>query len=481
MNLSVVWPPIWKRVPLSSRASAVRFPSTHVPFALSRSRSVATEPFTTSVAWRRETPSSRMRTSQSSRRPTTSSRSGGSENTSPSCGPERTSRKACFSEEPASRGTAVQVWSCSSRASLAPRRFAGSFGCVVRFPPSRFAIDRPRPRETIPRPSAGRLRSDAASGAPCSGDGLPVEFRRVTPRAGGARVIRFGPAGWEYPDWAGIVYPKPAPRGFDRLSWLARFFATVEVNATFYRPFPADVAARWCERVRDAPGFRFGAKVWRRFTHERADAYGADDVKQARAALDRLRAEGRLGAALLQFPWSFKRDAAGEEWLRGLFRAFAGLPLVVEVRHLSWDAPDVLAELAEAGVGIVNVDQPLFRDSIRPAARVTSPVAYVRVHGRNYKDWFRKDAGRDARYDYLYTAGELDPWARRIGELASGHAPGGAGAGEGEGGEAPDVYVVTNNHFRGQAAANAKMLEAMVEGRKVEAPGELIERYGVLR
>jgi uncharacterized protein YecE (DUF72 family) len=277
-------------------------------------------------------------------------------------------------------------------------------------------------------------------------------------------VIRFGPAGWEYPDWAGIVYPKPEPRGFDRLRFLARYFGTVEVNASFYRPFPADVAARWCERVGDAPRFRFAAKVWRRFTHERGEAFGAEEVAQGRAALDRMRRDGRLGAALLQFPWSFKRDAASEEWLRGVFRAFEGLPLVLEVRHVSWDAPEVLEELAERGVGIVNVDQPLFHGSMRPAARVTSPVAYVRVHGRNYKDWFRKGAGRDARYDYLYTAGELEPWAKRVKALA--HSV-----------RAPDVYVVTNNHFRGQAAANATMLEAMVEGEKVEAPATLVEKY----
>ncbi len=277
-------------------------------------------------------------------------------------------------------------------------------------------------------------------------------------------MIRFGPAGWEYPDWAGKVYPSPAPRGFDRLGHLARFFTTVEVNATFYRPFGAQVAARWCERVADARGFRFTAKVWRRLTHERDTAYGAEEVKAARAALDRLRAEGRLGAALLQFPWSFKRDPANEEWLRGALRALEGLPLVVEVRHASWDSPEVLAELAEAGAGIVNVDQPLFRASIRPAARVTSPVAYVRVHGRNYRDWFRKGAGRDARYDYLYSRAELEPWAERVKELAA--SPG-----------APDVYVVTNNHFRGQAPANAKMLESMVEGRKVEAPPQLVAAY----
>ena len=277
----------------------------------------------------------------------------------------------------------------------------------------------------------------------------------------GTSVIRCGPAGWEYPDWAGIVYPRPEPRGFDRLAYLARFFGTVEINSTFYRPFPAEVAARWCERVAGADRFRFGAKLWRRFTHER-EPYRAEEVAEARAALDRLQAGGRLGAVLLQFPWSFRRDAAAEEWLRGLFRAFAGLPLVLEVRHASWEDPEVLAELAEAGVGIVNVDQPRFRNTIRPHADVTAPVAYVRVHGRNWRDWFRKGAGRDARYDYLYSARELEPWAEAIREMAA---------------EAPEVYVVTNNHFRGQAVANAAMLESMVEGRRVEAPPGVAARY----
>jgi uncharacterized protein YecE (DUF72 family) len=285
-------------------------------------------------------------------------------------------------------------------------------------------------------------------------------------RAGSYRseVIRYGPAGFEYDDWAGIVYPKPEPRGFDRLRHLATWFDTVEVNATFYRPFPETVAARWAERVADRAAFRFGVKLWRRFTHERSEAYGAEEVAQARATPDRLKEEGKLGAVLLQFPWSFRRTGENEEWLRGLYRAFEGLPLVLEVRHESWDADEVYAELAEAGVGFVNVDQPLFRRSIKPSAVVTSPVAYVRVHGRNFKEWFRKDAGRDARYDYLYTADELEPWAQRVERLAD--APG-----------TPDVYVVTNNHFRGQAVANAKMLESLVTGRKVEAPPELVMRY----
>jgi uncharacterized protein YecE (DUF72 family) len=268
------------------------------------------------------------------------------------------------------------------------------------------------------------------------------------------RVIRFGPAGWDYPDWRGPVYPRPAPRGFDPLAYLARWFDTVEINSTFYRPQRAEVARGWCRRVASRPDFRFTVKLWRRLTHER-DAYGSDEVEAARAPLEAIATEGKLGAVLVQFPWSFRRDAAAREWLRDLFRALRGLPLVLEVRHASWNVPESYVELAEQGVGF----------SMRPSAVATAHVGYVRVHGRNYHDWFRAKAGRDARYDYLYSAEELEPWAERTRAIAA--EPG-----------VDDVYVVTNNHFEGKAVANAAMLHALVERRRVEAPPEAVRHFG---
>ena len=53
------------------------------------------------------------------------------------------------------------------------------------------------------------------------------------------------------------------------------------------------------------------------------------------------------------------------------------------------------------------VIEDLRGDGDHYAARVTSPVAYLRLHGRNAADWFREGAGRDARYDYLYSHEEL--------------------------------------------------------------------------
>jgi len=187
-------------------------------------------------------------------------------------------------------------------------------------------------------------------------------------------------------------------------------------------------------------------------------------VDEVRAGLDPLAEAGRLGALLLQFPWSFRNQEENREWLRDLVRAFQAYPLVVEVRHISWNEPEFYAELAKERVGIVNLDQPMFKNSLPPAARATSQLGYIRVHGRNYKDWFRKTAGRDERYDYLYSAAELKPWAERTVALAQEPS-------------VTDVYVVNNNHFAGQAVANALMLEAQVTGEKPKVPETLLEAY----
>src|SRR5690606_24005870 len=167
---------------------------------------------------------------------------------------------------------------------------------------------------------------------------------------------------------------------------------------------------------------------------------------------------------LLQFPWSFKNTEDARDWLDDLIGAFEDLPLVVEVRHRSWNTPEFLVHLRERRTGLANIDQPLFHNSIQPAAHTTSSVGYIRVHGRNYKDWWRDKAAPHERYDYLYPATELRPWVARIREIEK--EP-----------DTADVYVVTNNHYRGKAVANALMIESMVEKKKVAGPASLFEEY----
>jgi len=185
----------------------------------------------------------------------------------------------------------------------------------------------------------------------------------------------------------------------------------------------------------------------------------------ARGGLAVLRDAGRLDAVVVQFPWSFRNDEGNREWLMDVRHAFNDFPVVVEVRHERWNDPAFFELLAREGMGFVNIDQPLFARSIRPSSRATNRVGYVRVHGRNYQDWFRKDAGRDARYDDLYSEDELASWAERAKDVARDD-------------QVDTVDVVFNNHYRAQAVVNALQFRKLLGDPHVAAPPTLAERYG---
>ncbi|HET6893625.1 MAG TPA: DUF72 domain-containing protein, partial [Pyrinomonadaceae bacterium] len=97
--------------------------------------------------------------------------------------------------------------------------------------------------------------------------------------------IRIGPAGFSYKDWEGVVYPQKAGAKFDPLEYLARFFDTIEINSSFYRPPAPSTTKSWAKRVADNPDFTFTAKLHRVFTHERGKAT-AQDEKDFRQGMD---------------------------------------------------------------------------------------------------------------------------------------------------------------------------------------------------
>src|SRR5688572_854565 len=163
--------------------------------------------------------------------------------------------------------------------------------------------------------------------------------------------VHIGPAGWDYPDWDGIFYPPRRPRGFDALRYVASYFTLVEINSTFYRVPAPHVARRWAERVADRPDFTFTLKAHQSLTHHGADGTPAE-LAPLHKAIEPLADAGRLGAVLLQFPWSFRFDAESRAHLDARVRDLHPLPLAVEVRHGSWTTPGASEYLAALDVAV---------------------------------------------------------------------------------------------------------------------------------
>jgi uncharacterized protein YecE (DUF72 family) len=289
--------------------------------------------------------------------------------------------------------------------------------------------------------------------------------------------IRIGTAGWSYKDWDGIFYPPGmSHRKQHPLEYLARFFDTTEINTSFYGPLKPEWAKLWCRRVAAVNrNFLFTAKLYRAFTHSPVAVMEPtsaatirptdEDEIRTREGLDAIASEGRLGALLIQFPVSFKNTSLNREYLDRLLRQFIEYPRVVEVRHSSWNDAETLAAFTQKNVGFCNIDQPVLGRSLAPTEHVTGAIGYVRLHGRNYEQWFDSD-NRNDRYNYLYNQRELEGWKQRIESVAE---------------RAQTTYVITNNHFESKAGVNALELKAMISGKRVPAPATLIQKYPELR
>jgi len=289
--------------------------------------------------------------------------------------------------------------------------------------------------------------------------------------------IFIGTAGFSYKDWEGTVYPPDLKkRKIHPLEYLAQFFDCCEINTSFYGHIKPEVGKHWAEMAAAVnPRFLFTAKLNQAFTHSPLAAVEStsaetlrplpEDETLAKAGLNSLANAGRLGALLIQFPISFKNTSENRAYLEQLFKKFSEFPLVLEVRHNTWNDPKIFEQLAEQGIGFANIDQPLLGKALRPSSHVTSHVGYVRLHGRNYKEWFESERRND-RYNYLYTQEELKGWTERVKQVSK---------------DAEKTFVITNNHPDGKAAVSALEIAHLLTGKRVKSPATLLEKYPSLR
>jgi uncharacterized protein YecE (DUF72 family) len=273
--------------------------------------------------------------------------------------------------------------------------------------------------------------------------------------------ILVGTAGWHYPDWKGMVYPAHKTGSFSELAFLAGLLDLVEINSTFYRIPEARSASLWLEQVRGNSRFRFIVKLWQGFTHEGRQIEPASVTRFTQLLAPLLEA-GRLATTLIQFPWSFKASPENLAYAELLAQRLAEYPLHIEFRHSSWHRPEIISRLRARTIGWVNIDQPIIGASLGPTQEITSTAAYFRLHGRNYGAWFQEGAGRDQRYNYLYSAGELGEWVEPIKEATQ---------------KAEKSYVIFNNHFKGQAVVNSLEMISLLDGALPDIPERLALAY----
>jgi uncharacterized protein YecE (DUF72 family) len=270
--------------------------------------------------------------------------------------------------------------------------------------------------------------------------------------------VYIGIAGWSYPDWKGIVYPRS---GIDQLEYVSRFIDAIEINNTFYRPPEARICKSWLAKVAGLPDFFFTAKLHKDFTHE-----GKIDpamVKQFHEGFEPMLEVGKLKQLLVQFKYDFNDTEFNRQYLKETIKYFCkDFDIAVEVRHNSWQKDDALRFMADLGVTVCNLDYPHSSTAFDMQLCTVGRHGYFRLHGRNAEKWFTKDAGRDEVYNYCYNQEELTEIKRRIEQLSQAFER---------------LTVIANNHYHGGELANAIELKWMLTDQPQSVPESLIKQY----
>jgi uncharacterized protein YecE (DUF72 family) len=260
-------------------------------------------------------------------------------------------------------------------------------------------------------------------------------------------AIRVGTCSWADEALSKHYYPPGTPAG-ERLTVYAREFDTVEVDSTYYR-LPVDtMVERWAARTPEGfvmhvkafgvmtrhpvkleqlpPDLRDDAPVDERGRVDRPSREFRGEVfRRFLDALTPLRAAGKLGGILFQFPSYVVPKESSFDYLRWAREQVGDDEMLVEFRHAAWyddeHRADTLAFLESLGASHVVVDAPRIvgaKDLAPTVLALTSPTLYVRFHGRNAATWRRRGGSAADRFDYLYPEEELREAAAPLRELA---------------------------------------------------------------
>ena len=182
------------------------------------------------------------------------------------------------------------------------------------------------------------------------------------------------------------------PRGTkDELTYYSTQFNSIELNATFYRIFPAETYQKWYDKTPE--GFRFFPKMTNEVSHLRRlndKVYGIVDRYLEVTSL----LKEKLGTIFLQMHNNFgpKNWDRVVQFVNYWPKEFA---LALEFRHTDWFNDEKVAQelyhlLEENNIANVLVDTAGRRDLMH--MRLTNNEAFIRYVGANHEsDYSRMD------------------------------------------------------------------------------------------
>ena len=255
--------------------------------------------------------------------------------------------------------------------------------------------------------------------------------------------LYIGTSGYDYLEWKGIFYPKTLKHA-DFLPYYAAQFNSLELNGTYYKmPTTAqmqNMIARTGGKV------KFSVKAYQGLTHNQDQSQYKPLAVEFKKALEPLQNNNLLLCALFQFPESFHYEKLERLYLDLLLKELSGIPIVVEMRNIKWQNDQVYNALRRRQTGWCITDNPNLKNLMQLDYVITSPIAYIRFHGRNAQMWYK--GNNITRYDYLYTDMELQSFIEPIKQLLQ---------------QAKIVQLFFNNHAKSQATINARKIEMLLQ------------------
>jgi len=294
--------------------------------------------------------------------------------------------------------------------------------------------------------------------------------------------IRIGTASWTDPTMIapGVFYPDGVASPETRLRYYASRFPLVEVDSTYYAIPAKRMGVIWAERT--PAHFVFNVKAHALMTGQPTETArlpkamrhalpsATRDKKRLYArdlppelldqawslfldALEPLRAAGKLGAILLQYPRWVRPSRAAAALVDDARRRLGPRLAAVEFRHRDWLAEGTrdrtMALLERNDFAYVCVDEPQGLDSSVPpvAAATARALSIVRFHGRRAEFWEGPVAKVSERFRYLYDTAQLAEWFPRIADLAN---------------RVEEIHLVFNNCYANYGTTNAVEMGRML-------------------